>query len=148
MHSLSRWLSRGLVRPFALAFAVPLAGACSSSSSSAGPSAPGDAGAGEASTASLDVLTDNGMVHGASAAGVRSFLGIPFAATTGGANRWKPPQPAAAWTTTLNATALGPICPQIDPSTSAYATTSDENCLTLNVWTPAAPSSTPLTVMV
>ena len=88
------------------------------------------------------------MVHGASAGGVRSFLGIPFAATTGGANRWKPPQPAAAWTTTLDATALGPICPQIDPSTMAYATTSDENCLTLNVWTPDPAPTKPLPVMV
>jgi para-nitrobenzyl esterase len=131
-----------------MAFAVGFAAACSSSSSKAGAVASGDAGAGEASTASLDVATDKGMVHGASAAGVRSCLGIPFAATTGGANRWKPPQPVAAWTTTLNATALGPICPQIDPSTMAYATTSDENCLTLNVWTPAQESSTPLPVMV
>jgi para-nitrobenzyl esterase len=148
MQSLSRWLSRGLVRSFALPFAVACTGACSSSSSNPGATPPNDAGAGEASTASLDVLTDKGMVHGASVAGVRSFLGIPFAATTGGPNRWKPPQPAAAWTTTLNATALGPICPQIDPSTNAYATTSDENCLSLNVWTPAQQSATPLPVMV
>jgi para-nitrobenzyl esterase len=88
------------------------------------------------------------MVHGATSHGVRSFLGIPFAATTGGANRWKPPQPVAAWTTPLNATALGPICPQVDPATMAYATTSDENCLTLNVWTPDPAPSTPLPVMV
>jgi para-nitrobenzyl esterase len=148
MRSLSRRVSRGLVRSFALAFAVAFAAACSSSSSNSSASPPKDAGAGEASIASLDVATDKGMVHGASAAGVRSFLGIPFAATTGGSNRWKPPQPATAWTTTLNATALGPICPQIDPSTSAYATTSDENCLTLNVWTPALESATPLPVMV
>jgi para-nitrobenzyl esterase len=148
MRSPSGW-SHGLACSFALAFVVAPAGGCSSRSSSAGPLGPEDAGAGEASSvASLDVPTDKGMVHGTSASGVRSFLGIPFAATTGGANRWKPPQPASPWTTTLNATALGPICPQIDPSTNAYATTSDENCLTLNVWTPAQPSATPLPVMV
>jgi para-nitrobenzyl esterase len=89
-----------------------------------------------------------GMVHGAAAGGVRSFLGIPFAATTAGANRWKPPQPATPWTTTLNATALGPICPQIDPSTMKYATMADENCLTLNVWTPNPAPTKPLPVMV
>jgi len=107
-----------------------------------------EAGSLEASTSSLDVPTDKGMVHGSTAGGVRSFLGIPFAATTSGANRWKPPQPAAAWSTTFKATALGPICPQVDPSTMAYAATSDENCLTLNVWTPDPAPTTPLPVMV
>ncbi len=128
-------------------------GACSSSSSNPAANPSNDSGAteagpGEASASSLDVPTDKGMVHGATAGGVRSFLGIPFAATTGGDNRWKPPQPAAAWTTTLKATALGPICPQIDPSTMAYATTSDENCLTLNVWTPDPAPTKPVPVMV
>jgi para-nitrobenzyl esterase len=135
----------------ALAFAVFGLGACSSSSSGPAANSPDDAGpAGsvEATTSSLDVPTDKGMVHGATAGGVRAFLGIPFAATTGGGNRWKPPQPAAAWTKTLAATALGPICPQIDPSTKSYATTSDENCLSVNVWTPDPAPSTPLPVMV
>ena len=144
-------------RSLALAFGVLWLGACSSSSSS--PAAPNpqedsgspptiEAGSPEASASSLDVPTDKGMVHGSTAGGVRSFLGIPFAATTGGDNRWKPPQPAAAWTTTLNATTLGPICPQIDPSTMAYATTSDENCLSINVWTPDPAPTTPVPVMV
>ncbi len=143
-------------RSFVLTFAVFCLGACSSSSSSpsaaqttdSGTPPTTEAGSPEASASSLDVPTDMGMVHGASAGGVRSFLGIPFAATTGGANRWKPPQPATPWTTTLKATALGPICPQIDPSTKAYATTSDENCLTLNVWTPDSAPTKPLPVMV
>jgi para-nitrobenzyl esterase len=133
-------------RSFALIFAVFCLAACSSSSSGSGPTT--EAGSPEASASSLDVPTDMGMVHGATAGGVRSFLGIPFAATTGGANRWKPPQPATPWTTTLEATTLGPICPQIDPSTMKYATTSDENCLTLNVWTPDPAPTKPLPVMV
>jgi para-nitrobenzyl esterase len=127
--------------------------ACSSKSSAPSNSPPpnpiADSGSSDAAMASaLDVPTDKGMVHGATSGGVRSFLGIPFAATTGGGNRWKPPQPAAAWTTTLQATALGPICPQIDPSTMAYAKTSDENCLSLNVWTPDPAPTTPVPVMV
>jgi para-nitrobenzyl esterase len=139
-------------RSFALALTVACLGACSSSSSSPGAN-PSNNDAGEppdsgTSTSSLDVSTDKGMVHGATAGGVRSFLGIPFAATTGGDNRWKPPQPAAPWTTTLKATTLGPICPQIDPSTMVYATTSDENCLSLNVWTPDPAPTKPLPVMV
>jgi para-nitrobenzyl esterase len=120
--------------------------ACGSSSSKA---TAGDAGAPDGAIASgLDVMTESGMVHGASSRGVRAFLGIPFAATTGGPNRWKPPQPVAAWTTTLDATKLGPICPQINPSTMAYDATADENCLSLNVWTPDPAPATPLPVMV
>jgi para-nitrobenzyl esterase len=110
--------------------------------------APSPDGGSEASASSLDVPTDKGMVHGSASGGVRSFLGIPFAATTAGPNRWKPPQPAAPWTTTLKATALDPICPQVDPATMKYATTGDENCLSLNVWTPNPAPTTPLPVMV
>jgi para-nitrobenzyl esterase len=93
-------------------------------------------------------MTDKGMVHGSSSKGVRAFLGIPFADTTGGANRWKPPQPAKAWTTPFDAAKLGPICPQINPSTMAYDATGDENCLSLNVWTPDPAPAKPLPVMV
>jgi para-nitrobenzyl esterase len=124
--------------------------ACGSSSSKAGPST----GAQDASfldgaiASGLDVMTVDGIVHGSSSGGVRAFLGIPFAATTGGANRWKPPQPVSPWTTTFDATKLGPICPQINPSTMAYDATSDENCLSLNVWTPDPAPSKPLPVMV
>jgi para-nitrobenzyl esterase len=126
---------------------LALAG-CSSSSKGGSPVA-GDGGMDAAmNTNPLQVLTDKGMVQGSAAGGVRAFLGIPFADTTGGANRWKPPQPAPAWSTTLNATKLGPICPQIDPTTMAYATTSDENCLSLNVWTPNPPPTKPVPVMV
>jgi para-nitrobenzyl esterase len=109
-----------------------------------------DAGPGEGgmSSGALDVMTDKGMVHGASSMGVRSFLGIPFGASTGGANRWKAPQPAAAWTGTKMATKLGPICPQINPSSMVYDPTSDEDCLSLNVWTPDPAPTTPLPVMV
>jgi para-nitrobenzyl esterase len=145
-------------RSFALAFGLSCLGACSSSSSSppatpppddSGPPATTEGGSPDGSTtSSLVVPTDKGMVQGSTAGGVRSFLGIPYAGTTAGDNRWKPPQPATAWTTTLKATTLGPICPQIDPSTMKYATTSDENCLSLNVWTPDPAPTTPLPVMV
>jgi para-nitrobenzyl esterase len=130
----------------ALALAFLSLSACSSSSSSGGPSS--DGGTSDGSTASgLDVMTDKGMVHGSTAKGVRAFLGIPFAGTTGGPNRWKPPQPAAAWTKTLDATKLGPICPQLNPSTMSYDPTSDEDCLSVNVWTPDPAPAAPLPVM-
>lgn len=122
--------------------------ACSSSSSSSA-GASQDGGAPDGAIGSgLDVMTDKGVVHGSASGGVRAFLGIPFAATTGGANRWKPPQPVTPWSTTLDATKLGPICPQINPSTMTYDPTSDENCLSLNVWTPDPAPAAPLPVMV
>jgi para-nitrobenzyl esterase len=131
--------------PVALLVALLALGGCSGGGSAIA----GDGGVDAAASGDgLQILTDNGMVQGTSAGGVRAFLGIPFADTTGGANRWKPPQPAPAWSTTLQATKLGPICPQIDPTTMAYSTTSDENCLSLNVWAPDPAPSKPVPVMV
>ena len=64
---------------------------------------------------------------------VVQLLGIPFAAPPLGNLRWKPPQPAAPWLTTLNATA-GVACPQVNPAGSTTVM-GNENCLKLNVWT-------------
>jgi carboxylesterase type B len=43
---------------------------------------------------------------------VNVFRGVPFAASTGGANRWRPPQPRAPWSAPRPATANGPGCIQ------------------------------------
>ncbi len=143
-----------IARGLAVVWIVAAAAACSSSSTSPATPASGDAGGGDAGMSAttvstgLDVPTDKGMVHGATSKGVRSFLGIPFGASTGGPNRWKAPQPAAAWTGTKMATKLGPICPQINPSSMAYDPTSDEDCLSINVWTPDPAPAGPLPVMV
>jgi para-nitrobenzyl esterase len=87
------------------------------------------------------VTTDKGQVQGVNSGGVRSFLGIPFAAAPTGPLRFAAPQPHAAWTTTLNATVAGTPCPQNGQ------TTISEDCLNLNVFTPAAGSG-PLPVYV
>jgi para-nitrobenzyl esterase len=87
-------------------------------------------------------------VRGKVVDGINAYLGIPYAATTGGANRWKPPQPATAWTTTLETTAFGKICPQITPGFTTYDPNSDENCLSVNVWSSNLAPTTPMPVMV
>lgn len=65
-----------------------------------------------------------------------SFRGVPFAQPPIGALRLRPPQPIQAWEGLLDATEFGPACPQRGALTSS-ATVQDEDCLTLNVWTPA-----------
>src|SRR5215831_2140967 len=84
------------------------------------------------------VRVDGGLVRGTADAGVSSFLGLPYAAPPTGNLRWRPPQPAAAWTGTKNATAFGPSCPQpTDHNPFLPLGPISEDCLYLNVYTPS-----------
>jgi len=111
---------------------------------------------GPSGTAALVVRTDGGLVRGAAGtvAGVRAFKGIPFAAPPVGDLRWRAPQPAAAWKGTLDATQFSAICPQHlhTPGSISYfypgPQTISEDCLYLNVWTPARSAGDKLPVMV
>jgi para-nitrobenzyl esterase len=97
------------------------------------------------------VRTAGGLVEGTAApSGVRMFKGIPLAAPPVGALRWQEPQPAAAWTGTLGATRFGPRCMQL-PIFSDMVFRSNgmsEDCLYLNVWTPARTARQRLSVLV
>lgn len=90
------------------------------------------------------VSLDSGPVRGKVEGGIREFLGIPYAAPPVGELRWRPPQAVAAWTKVLSATAFGSACPQSGPLESAC----DEDCLSLNVWTPTRKAGAKLPVMV
>ena len=80
-------------------------------------------------------FTFSGLVRGTvSSAGVREFLGIPYAAAPVGNLRWRPPVPHAPWFQTLDATQFANHCPQT-PSPFGIASTT-EDCLFLNVFTP------------
>jgi para-nitrobenzyl esterase len=80
-------------------------------------------------------FTFSGPVRGTvSSAGVREFLGIPYAAAPVGNLRWRPPVPHAPWFQTLDATQFASHCPQT-PSPFGIASTT-EDCLFLNVFTP------------
>lgn len=72
------------------------------------------------------------------------WKGIPFAATTGGENRWRAPQPAAAWNSTLYADDFGPVCPA---ATSGGDYTINEDCLNLNIWSAANSTGAKLPVV-
>ncbi|HEY5665916.1 MAG TPA: carboxylesterase family protein, partial [Gammaproteobacteria bacterium] len=90
-----------------------------------------------------------------SASGVRSFRGLPFAAPPVGENRWRAPQPVAPWDRVRDATAFGNVCHQgdglpryINIANMEGSPPLSEDCLYLNVWTPAETPADALPVMV
>ncbi|MGB7135094.1 MAG: carboxylesterase/lipase family protein [Acidobacteriaceae bacterium] len=101
---------------------------------------------------SLTVKTDTGKVHGkmSQEGQVRAFLGIPYAAPPVGPLRWKAPQPAWKWNGVKDATAFGAHCmqPNIYSDMLFRDPGPSEDCLTLNVWTPAKDKKAKLPVMV
>ncbi|KAG8408353.1 hypothetical protein J3459_017894 [Metarhizium acridum] len=72
------------------------------------------------------------------------YLGIPFAATTGGKNRWRPPQDAPKSKSIFKATSYGPTCPQAIPN--HHFSRQSENCLNLNIWAPPKGNNLPVFV--
>lgn len=88
------------------------------------------------------VTTSAGQVQGKAMGGVEAFLGIPYGADTGGANRFQPPQPPAPWSGVRPAVQMGARCPQVNHAVPfGLITFSDapvsEDCLVLNIWAPA-----------
>jgi para-nitrobenzyl esterase len=83
-------------------------------------------------------------VHGVVENTARAFKGIPYAQAPVGALRWQPPAPPAPWPGVRDGSRFGAICPQLNGSTVV----GEEDCLTLNVWTPVVPPARPLPVMV
>ncbi len=96
------------------------------------------------------VLTDAGTVEGTSEGEVRIFKGIPYAAPPVGDLRWKPPQPVLPWTGVRPADKFGPAPLQISRAGDMFFRDAEpsEDCLTLNVWTPAPDAAAKLPVMV
>jgi para-nitrobenzyl esterase len=96
------------------------------------------------------VKTANGIVEGAEANGVRVFKGVPFAAPPVGDLRWKAPQPAKDWTGVRQATQFGPRCMQrpVFGDMNFRSNGMSEDCLYLNVWTPAKSAGDRLPVLV
>ena len=77
------------------------------------------------------------------------FKGIPYAKAPVGVLRWQAPSPVEPWTGVRDATTFGPPCAQNPYFIDNAKETSREDCLFLNVWTPAWPAnSAKLPVMV
>ena len=109
--------------------------------------------------AMIETRTASGPVRGASVkeTGITVFKGIPFAAAPVCDLRWKAPIPPESWRDVRDCTAFAPVCPQtdFDPESFYYhefysvlaATPMSEDCLYLNVWTPAGSAGEKLPVL-
>jgi para-nitrobenzyl esterase len=94
------------------------------------------------------VKLDSGLVTGTSGKSgeVRVFKGIPFAAPPLGDLRWKAPQPPAKWEGVRKADQFSPRCLQNQGGPGGQPVS--EDCLYLNIWTPAKGAADRLPVMV
>jgi para-nitrobenzyl esterase len=90
-----------------------------------------------ASTRTVLVQTSDGPIVGRAGAGAREFRGLPYAAPPVGELRWRPPVPPAKWSQPRSAQASGRACPQ--PTVGRFVRRTAEDCLTLDVTTPAGP---------
>ena len=86
--------------------------------------------------------TRYGKLRGAADGPVKIFKGVPYGASTAGANRFMPPKPPMPWRDVRDATALGNRAPQTDATgfmeeevVALDRTAQSEDCLCLNIWT-------------
>lgn len=96
------------------------------------------------------VKTENGILEGVDESGIKTFKGVPFAAPPVGNFRWREPQPVQNWDGVRKANKFGPRAMQL-PVFGDMNFRSDgmsEDCLYLNVWTPAKKGDEKLPVLV
>jgi para-nitrobenzyl esterase len=89
------------------------------------------------------VMTQAGLVQGVAEKELTVYKGIPFAAPPVGDLRWRPPQPAAKWEGVRAADQFGP-----DPYQGDGKGAVSEDCLYLNIWTPAKSAGEKIPVLV
>jgi para-nitrobenzyl esterase len=103
--------------------------------------------AGPAFAQVTQVRVTGGDVGGVAEGGLSVFKGIPFAAPPVGDLRWKAPSPVKAWSGVLKADAFAKACMQ-PPNSQGNTAPVSEDCLYLNVWTPARSASERIPVIV
>lgn len=105
----------------------------------------------QAAAAPPRAVTADGIVEGTRGqSGVVSYKGIPFAAPPVGPLRWQPPQRAKHWPGVRKADRFGPRAMQLPLYGDMVFRSAgvSEDCLYLNVWTPAASNNARLPVLV
>jgi carboxylesterase type B len=80
------------------------------------------------------VKVDGGLVQGVADGDLTVYKGIPFAAPPAGPLRWRAPQPVASWSGVRSADRFAPACMQAGTPPPGGVS---EDCLHLNIWTPA-----------
>ena len=94
-------------------------------------------------------LTESGAIEGILADGLTVYKGVPFAAPPTGNLRWRPPQPVKPWKGARKADSFAPACMQKGVSMPGEAPPAvSEDCLYLNLWTPAKSANEGLPVLV
>ncbi|MGQ9632973.1 MAG: TAXI family TRAP transporter solute-binding subunit [Bryobacteraceae bacterium] len=97
------------------------------------------------------VRVEGGLVEGTVEDGLTVYRGIPFAAPPVGELRWRAPEPVIQWSGVKRADKFAPACMQAAPPGGAGANQGpgmSEDCLYLNVWTPAKSARERLPVLV
>lgn len=99
------------------------------------------------------IKIDTGLISGIllnEKENIRIYRGIPYAFPPIGENRWKPPKDPKPWDGVKECIKFGPVCPQPKSSLSTFERSNkfSEDCLYLNVWTPAKSTNDKLPVMV
>src|SRR5690242_5341393 len=86
----------------------------------------------------IEVEINSGRIRGGHSRGALAFKGIPYAGSVSGRNRFKEAPKVTPWTGVRDATRLGPPAMQ-GPGTTygEHEPACSEDCLVLNVWTPA-----------
>lgn len=84
------------------------------------------------------VLTKSGRVQGFIEEGVEIYRGIPYAKAPIGDLRFREPQSKEKWDDIRECTQFGPIAPQHQNDDPKIELPEDEDCLFLNIWTPAS----------
>jgi para-nitrobenzyl esterase len=95
------------------------------------------------------VVTESGSVTGVREGELSVYKGVPFAAPPIGDLRWRPPARVAPWTGTRETDVFAPACMQVGVSMPGETPPAvSEDCLYLNIWTPAKSAQEHLPVMV
>jgi para-nitrobenzyl esterase len=112
----------------------------------------------EPGNGSVVVETTDGKVRGIDSSGVKIFKGIPYGGSTAGKNRFMPPTKPAKWTGVRDAVEFGHISPQtLVTHPGDYEKAIEwgeekgglsEDCLNVNIWTPALKNGAKLPVLV
>lgn len=100
--------------------------------------------------AQTQVKTAEGILEGKNLSGITIFKGVPFAAPPVGNLRWKAPQPVQKWEGVRKATEYGPNPMQeaLFGDMNFGTKVNSEDCLYLNIWTPAKTMKEHLPVLI